>query len=683
MSNWWLSKHKKQHAWVAPVVGKAGITYRIEHSGEPVAGTTGRGGARCLITDTPIDLEYIREEGRAGRLSQSMFAIGTRIGGDVTYSPPSDGQLRAAGATPAVELPGIEMPPAALGFRVQQYGLSDFGQLFTRRQAFALNVFADEICSIHAAVTDAALKAGWTDDGLALEDGGAGARAYADAISAILGLCLGKMAQSNSILVRWFIDPRNGSGKATPAFDRHAVPMVWDFVETNPFGGSVGDWTGPVLETALRAFELCVPDGTPSWVFQGDARSAHTAATGSILVATDPPYYANIGYADLSDFFYLWIRHALRPAFPGTLATLSAPKERELIASPFRHASVRDANDYFRSGFAEAFGSLALQADPRFPMLIVYAIKQSEEAEGTATGWEVFLGGLVDAGLSVVATWPVRTTTNTRMIGLGNNALASAVFVIGRLRPPDARTAGKREFLVSLQAELPGALARLQKANIAPVDLAQAAIGPGMSVFTSYASVLEADGTAMTVKGALAIINRALDEALAHQESDFEADTRWALAWFEQQGFAEGEFGVADVLARAKVTSVDGLAKAGVVKAGGGKVRLLKPDELSANWDPSTDPRLTAWEIVHHLIRVLAIGGEGDAAQLVAKLGAKAEVARELAYRLYAVCERKKRAAEALAYNGLVQSWPEIMRLAHEGARPRAEQAALFEQAEE
>jgi putative DNA methylase len=494
------------------------------------------------------------------------------------------------------------------------------------------------------------------------------------------------MAQSNNILVRWFIDPRNGSGKATPAFDRHAVPMVWDFVETNPFGASVGDWSGPVLETALRAFDLCVPDGLPTRITQRDARDIAQEIPANALIATDPPYYANIGYADLSDFFYLWLREALRPIFPALLSTVATPKADELIATPHRHrGSVEGANEYFRAGFSTVFGSLARKADPRFPLLIVYAIKQAEEAEDAlrSTGWEVFLGGLMDAGLSIVATWPVRTTTNTRMIGIGTNALASAIFVVGRPRRDDAPSATRIEFTRTLRETLPGAIAQLKVANIAPVDMAQAAIGPGMAVFSRYARVLDAGGRPLTVGEALALINQTLDEVLAEQESDFDADSRWALAWFEQQGFGEGEFGMAETLSKAKNTSVQGLAEANILASSRGKVRLLRPGELLAAWDPTSAPRLTAWEMVHHLIRELEAGGEDAAARLVVKLGSTAEVARELAYRLYTICERKKHAAEALSYNGLVQSWPEITRLAREGGKPRTAQGGLFEANEE
>jgi putative DNA methylase len=606
-----------------------------------------------------------------------MFAMASRTDDQVIYSLPDEAQLDVLQRVPDINVSGIEMPEAALGFRVQQYGINDFKSLFTRRQAYTLQMFAECVRLIHQNVLDDARNSGLTDDNVLLEDGGTGAKAYADAICIVLSLCIGKLAQSNCILVRWFVDPRNGSGKATPAFDRHAVPMVWDFVETNPFGGSVGDWTGPVLQTALKAFDLCVEEAQAAEVLQLDARAAAETLPASNIIATDPPYYANIGYADLSDFFYLWLLEALRPFFPRLVATLAAPKVNELIASPYRHdGSTERANQYFRAGFADVFGSLVRRSDPRFPILIVYAIKQSEEEGGTATGWEVFLNGLIDAGLSIVATWPVRTTTNTRMIGLGSNALASAVFVVGRPRSSEAPLTTRREFLSMLRTELPTALMRLQHGNIAPVDLAQAAIGPGMAVFTRYARVLDVEGQPMMVHEALALINQVLDEALAHQEGDFDADTRWAIAWFEQQGFDEGEFGIAETLSKAKNISVAGMVEAGILVSRAGKVRLLKPDQLPQNWDPQKDPRLTVWEMVHHLVHALD-SGEVAAAQLLARLGARADAARELAYRLYILCERKKRAQEALAYNALVQSWPEIERLARE-SRTAGQQAPLF-----
>lgn len=681
VSDWLLSKHKSLKAWIAFNGDSNSQSFSISNSGAPPKGNTGRSGATCLISGSPITLDYIRSEGRAGRLRQCLIATAARGASGVSYSAPDDIQIDAALAIPEADISGIEMPNAALGFRVQQYGIHNFLGLFTKRQALALGVFAEEVERVRDEIADIARDARFPNDKRRLHEGGSGAEAYADAITCMLGLCVGKMAQSNNILVRWFVDPRNGSGKATPSFDRHAVPMVWDFVETNPFGGSVGDWTGPVLETALRALDLCVSQASPASVQQSDARDVSLSLSRPTLVATDPPYYANIGYADLSDFFYQWIRPSLRRVFPHLLETMATPKEKELIATPFRHdGSTQKADEYFRLGFSHIFHDLAEKADQRFPILIVYALKQADENDGgqVSTGWEVFLGGLIDAGLSIVATWPVRTTTNTRMIGIGNNALASAIFVVCRKRRPDATSATRREFMAVLKAELPSALRELQAGNIAPVDLAQASIGPGMGVYTRYSKVLDAEGRLVTVGDALALINQTLDEALTEQEGDFDPDTRWALAWFEQQGFVEGDFGVAETLSKAKNTSVGGLAQAGILDSRRGKVRLLKPEELPESWDPATDPRLTSWEIVHHIIRVLASGGESGAADLVAKLGARAETARELAYRLYTICERKKRATEALAYNGLVQSWPEIVRLAREERRPAATEPDLF-----
>jgi putative DNA methylase len=389
------------------------------------------------------------------------------------------------------------------------------------------------------------------------------------------------------------------------------------------------------------------------------------------VLCTDPPYYANVGYADLADFFYVWLRRSLRPVFPELFATLETPKTEELIAAPYRHGGKENAEHFFLSGMTAAMHQLCERTHPAYPITIFYAYKQSEvdeQDQELRTGWETFLDAVVRAGLSITGTWPVRTEGDNRQVGIGSNALASSIVLVCRPHPDNATTTTRRDFLNVLKVELPSALRQLQHSNIAPVDLAQAAIGPGMAVFTRYSKVIDTEGKVLLVGEALSLINQVLDEVLAEQEGDFDSESRFAIAWSEQMGFAEGEFGVADVLARAKVTSIQGLAQAGILISKGGKVRLLKPDELALDWDPAAHPRLTVWEIVHHLIRVLEAGGEGAAAQLATKLGVKAEVARELAYRLYTVAERKKRAAEALSYNGLVQSWPEIMRLARENA---------------
>ena len=351
------------------------------------------------------------------------------------------------------------------------------------------------------------------------------------------------------------------------------------------------------------------------------------------------------------------------------------------MATLYRHGSKEKAEAFFLKGMTRAMHCLAEQGHPAFPVTIYYAFKQSESDSNdgtTNTGWDTFLAAVIEAGFAISGTWPMRTEGSGRMIAMDSNALASSIVLVCRKRATDAPTATRREFVTALKAELPQALAHLQRGNIAPVDLAQAAIGPGMAVYTRYAKVLDAEGKPLTVREALALINQTLDEALAEQEGDFDADSRWALTWFEQMGFAEGEYGVAEQLSKSKNTAVASMVQAGIIASKSGRVRLLKPDELPADWDPSTAPRLTAWEIVHQLIRALESGGESAAAVLVAKLGAKAEVARELCYRLYTLCERKKRAPEALSYNGLVLSWPEINRLASISPAPQAEQSSLF-----
>ncbi len=460
--------------------------------------------------------------------------------------------------------------------------------------------------------------------------------------------------------------------------------MTWDYAELNTLLHGTGSFVGAVTWTAESIEGVAAGYGAGFGAAQQvDATSQSISA--DTLVSTDPPYYDNIGYADLSDFFYVWLRRSLRPIFPDLFATLAVPKAEELVATPYRHGSKEQAETFFLDGMTQAMHRLAEQAHPAFPVTIYYAFKQSEsetDAGTSSTGWETFLDAVIRAGFAVSGTWPMRTELGNRMIGSGTNALASSIVLVCRKRAASAPVATRREFVGALKAELTQALALLQRSNIAPVDLAQAAIGPGMAVFTRYEKVLDAQGKPLSVREALALINQTLDEALAEQEGDFDADTRWALAWFEQYGFESGEYGVAETLSKAKNTSVEGMTgKAGILVSRAGKVRLLRPAELDPEWDPDTDPRVTAWEVVHHLVRRLD-KGEAAAAELAARLGARAEVARELAYRLYNLCERKKRAPEALAYNSFVQSWPEIARLA--GPRPSTEQLqrALFERSE-
>lgn len=460
--------------------------------------------------------------------------------------------------------------------------------------------------------------------------------------------------------------------------------MLWDFAEPNIFGEVAGDYSVS-LNNLLKSIDnsTTLSSGVVS---QLDARSAVFASIGP-LISTDPPYYDNISYADLSDFFYVWLRRTLGQIYPQLFATLLTPKSQELIASPYRHhASKEKAQAFFEEGLGEAFGQMRKSNHEEFPLTVYYAFRQIEneltlesDIRVSSTGWETMLTGLISAGFSIHGTWPMRSELSNRMLASGTNALASSIVLVCRPRPEDAPMTTRRDFIAALKSELPKALINLQHGNIAPVDLAQASIGPGMEVFTRYSKVMEADGSPMTVRAALALINHALDEVLAEQEGEFDADTRWAVAWFEQFGMEEGPFGVAETLSKAKDTAIGGMVEAGILYARGGKVRLLKREELSEDWDPATDKRFTIWEATQHLIRSLDEQGEQGAAELLRKLGAVGESARDLAYRLYNICERKKWAQEALAYNSLVIAWPEISRLAQAAPTRVEAQTGMFE----
>jgi len=664
--------------------------------GKPMDVDAARNGTRagkaqdflCLMSGVPVQRSYIREEGKAGRLGVRLAAIIAEGDRERVYLSPTVAQesvaLSAGAATVVAEakatfLSGLTPTRAMItGGVCSAYGLSTWGHLFTSRQLVALTNFSDLVQEARDRVMRDALDGRLPNDGKTLAGGGTGATAYADAVGVYLAFGVSKMTNIGSSLASWMSD----RGAFRETFARQAIPMVWDFAEANTFADTGGSFAIAIHKgvMAIDAF----PATAPAAACQADAAS-QTISYGKV-VSTDPPYYDNIGYADLSDFFYVWLRRALRPVFPELFATLVVSKTGELVATPYRHGGKEKAEAFFLDGMTEAMDRLVEQAHPAFPVTIYYAFKQSEsdDDEGTAsTGWDTFLDAVIRAGFAISGTWPMRTEGSGRIIAKGTNALASSIILVCRPRAASAPIATRRDFLTALTAELPEAVKHLQRGNIAPVDLAQAAIGPGMAVYTRYAKVLDAEGKPLSVRDALTIINQTLDEVMTEQEGDFDADSRWALAWFEHAGFESGEYGMAEQLSKSKNTSVDGMVDAEIVSSGRGHVRLLKPNELRPNWDPTTDPRLTAWEMVHQLIRALEAGGESAAAELVSKLGSKAEVARELCYRLFTMCERKKRTQEALSYNGLVQSWPEITRLAREGEKPKAPTTAtLFDEVE-
>ena len=663
-----LSTKKDKEAYIEPVPENGGYRFIVKAGKPPESAKNGtklaRGSFRCLFSDVPIQYEYIDGEANSGRMGERLMAVVAQGERSRVYLTPTlEMEEVARSAQPRWKPDTPSRGTWASNAQGRRYGFRTFGDYFTDRQLVALTTFSDLVTEARERVLADAVSTGMPDDGAPLRDGGIGATAYAEAVGVYLAFVVDKCVDYWSTVCTW----HNSREIIRNTFGRQAIPMTWDFAETNPISTSSGNFTA-MLDWVRKCINQ-MPAAGGSYASQEYAQDQ--AVSINKLVSTDPPYYDNIGYADLSDFFYVWLRRSLGSVFPDLFATMAVPKTEELIATSYRHGSKEKAEAFFLDGMTDAMQRLT-EAHPAFPVTIYYAFKQSESRgdSGISTGWETFLGAVIRAGLGISGTWPMRTELGNRMVGMGTNALASSIVLVCRPRPVDAPVATRREFVDALRSELPDALRRMQQGNIAPVDLAQAAIGPGIAVFTRYARVLDASGKAVTVHEALSLVNQTLDEVLAEQEGDFDADTRWALAWFEQSAFDDGDYGVAETLSTAKNTSVAGMVEAGVLLSGAGKVRLLRPHELPEDWVPDSDTRLIVWEAVHHLVRVHDKEGEDAAASLMSKLGPNAEAARELAYRLYHICDRKNRSQEALGYNALVQSWPEVARLAQQVVRP-------------
>jgi len=698
MSTFWLASKKGSEAWLEPVVDRAAGTWRFRvRTGAPQAreavraGTkTGRALFRCLLTGDAVGDEYIKAQGKAGWMGARLVAIVADVGRGRVYLPATDEHEAVARAANPAWRPEGEIPTKLTGGTCALYGLSSLGDLFTPRQLTAMVTLSDLVREVRAEVRRDALAAGLSD---------AEADAYAATVTTFLALALDRCGDTSNTLCRW--DHRGKAERVTNLFGRQAIPMVWDFAESNVLGEKSVCWHSAVRITADAVDTVLTHSGHSRPL---DAASPWDGLK-DVLVSTDPPYYDNIGYAALSDFFYVWLRRTIGDLYPDLFGTILVPKEPELVAAPERFGGDRhSAKAHFEEGFRRAFATLREKMDPRFPLTVYYAFKQ-DDLEGEermesqeqsvepqsssltphssplsphpdrTTGWETMLTALVETGFQVTATWPVRSAQKWRQNAMGSNALASYIVLACRPRPADAPQTDRRSFVAELRRELPAALRRLQQGNIAPVDFAQAAIGPGMAIYSKYSRILEASGQPMGVRTALALINQTLTEVLSEQEDDFDNDTRWAIAWYEQHGFEQGDFGDAELLSKAKVTSVNGLVEAGVVQSSGGKVRLLRPEELPDDWDPETDRRFTLWEATHHLLRLYYFERRGDlvTAELLRRLGARAELARDLGYRLFAVAEKKGRSQDAQAYNALVLGWPEVARLAQQDRREQAE----------
>ncbi len=669
-----LSAKGGKDAYLEPIVEGQSYRFTVKIGTPPASAKDGtklaRGANfRCILSDTAIQPDYIKAEGVAGRMGSRLMGVVTEGPKGRVYLDATEEMESLAKSAQPTWRPETVLPNDLRNFRTINYGLTKFGDLFTPRQLVALTTFCDLVSEVYEQVRKDAVAAGLSDDGKTLDGGGNGAKAYAEAIRVYLAFQIDQLTNHLSTICAWHVN--NEQLKNT--FARQALPMTWDYAETNPFSTSTGSLNN-LQERQIKAFASLVTQGI------GHATQADAAVQNiskNKIISTDPPYYDNIAYADLSDFFYVWTRRNLRDVFPNLLATMAVPKSEELVASPHRQGGKDAAEAFFLDGMSKAMHQLVDQCHPGFPVVIYYAFKQSDtKGSGTSsTGWETFLDAVFRAGFLLTGTWPV-STEQTAAMKVATNSLASSIILVCRKRSSAAPTVSRREFMRELNAVLPEALDEMTKGSgddrspVAPVDLSQAIIGPGMAVFSKCAAVLEADGSPMSVRTALQLINRFL------AEDDFDADTQFCLHWFEEHGWKEGPFGDADILSRAKGTSVDGVRDAGVVESGGGKVRLRRWSEYPKDWDPKTDTRNPIWETMHHLIRALKQDGETGAGMLLASVLGKGEAARQLAYRLYTLCERQGWADDARSYNELITSWTGIESAA--GAAPTEKQLTFL-----
>ncbi|MCG7590026.1 MULTISPECIES: DUF1156 domain-containing protein [unclassified Halomonas] len=663
-----LSSKKGKEVWVEPVI--EGDNYRFEvrmgqQPDEAIEGTVKRTGATCIMSQTAMPFKYVRAEGKAGRMGERLMAVVAEGARGRVYLSPTEEMVQMARIAQPEWKPEHALPVNPRDFKTPNYGLNTFGDLFTSRQLVALNTFSDLAQEARIKAIADARAAGIADDNQGLAKGGSGPTAYGDAVGVYLGFGVSRLADILNSLCSW----ESSKTQVRHLFTKQAIPMLWDFGENNPFGKAAGGFLVSLSSLLKVVYKL--PAFIGSSAQQLDAASQNLSVNK--VISTDPPYYDNIGYADLSDFFYVWMRRSLRSIYPSLFGTMAVPKAEELVATPYRHGNKEKADAFFMDGMTRAIHNLAEQAHPAFPVSIYYAFKQSETKDGstTSTGWVTFLEAVIQAGFSIDGTWPMRTEMANRMIGSGTNALASSIVLVCRKRLITAETISRRDFQRQLREEMPEALETMiggvtGQAPIAPVDLAQAAIGPGMAIYSKYEAVLNQDGSKMSVHDALVLINRAITEFLSPDSGNFDADTQFCASWFDQYAWSAGPFGEADTLARAKGTSEAGLKEAGVIESGSGKVRLLKWGEYQSEWNPTTDKRTPVWEACHQMIRRLQNHGESAAGELLAKMPEKGEAIRQLSYHLYTLCERRKWAEEARAYNELIGSWHAIVAASHE-----------------
>ncbi|WP_237744836.1 DUF1156 domain-containing protein [Kribbella catacumbae] len=677
--SWWLGKKKGKEAYIVPSVvsdgGERRVEFAIGHdpAGAPKDGgdgTVARTSAHCVACNASVPLTYIRSEGSNGRLASQLMAVVAEGNRRRNYVAPDQVQTEAALVAGPESPPSGSLPQHSLSPNSNQtiriYGFEEFADLFSPRQLVALTTLSDLVGEARTKV---------------IADGGG--IEYAGAVATYLAFAISRSANKSSSLCSWDSSPKMEAVRGL--FARQQIPMAWDFAEANPFGGSSGDYMED-LKWVQMSLER-VPASRGATVQQADAATRDYA---NVLVSTDPPYYDNIGYSDLSDFFYVWLRRSLKGVYPELLSTILVPKVEELVANPHRHDGKVGARQFFEDGFRSVFAGIrnsvvAGAPQETFPMTVWYAFKQSDTDElgEASTGWETLLEGMIQSGWEITSTWPNRSELSNRMIASGTNALASSIVLSLRPRTDSAPTTDRRGFIGMLESELPDALRRLQQGQIAPVDLPQAAIGPGMGVFSRFSAVLEPDGSKMTVRAALARINEILDQVLNEQEGDFDSPSRFALAWYRQHGYGVGKFGDADNLARARNTSVDTMDRDEILTSRAGSVQLLKPSDLPSAYDVLKDSHTSNWEALHHLIKVVERDGIGPAGNFLQAALSRpdgtvgADLVKELAHLLFRIAEGNGWTKDALSFNNLVTSWPEILAVARSAKKPPIEQGAF------
>ena len=676
--SWWLSKKKGKEAWVKATVVDGQVQYEVQHNADGPKkdedGTIKHGKGAWTVGDgTPFSYDYVRESGKRGEIGAHLIGIVAEGNPGRLYLSPTPEHIQAAkvDAGDAGIIGEIATNPR--WFSPPAYGMREFSDLFTSRQLVALTTLSDLVSEARSKVLEDALSAG-IPAGERLEDGGVGAEAYADAVATYLGLAVSKAANVGSSLAGWMSD----RGAFRETFARQAIPMTWDYVEINPLGKFGGTFNAGLDKSYEVIRNLPIGDGV---VTAGDAK---LRSYKDMIISTDPPYYDNIGYSDLSDYFYVWLRKTLRTIHPSVVGTMLTPKADELVANPYRHGGKQGAEKFFIEGFNSVFHRIRKDGpNPDVPMTVYYAYKQQDSGkDGTSsTGWHTLLDGLIRSGWEITATWPMRTEGKGRLLARGTNALASSILLACRPRPADARAVARRAFVAALKSELPEALRTLMQGAIAPVDLAQAAIGPGISVFSRYAKVREADGSDMSVRDALQLINATLDEVLGEQESDLDSDTRFAVRWYRQYGWEADSSGIADQLARSSDTSLAELQRGGIFEAKGGKARLLSPTQLNEGWDPAADEHVSVWEATVRLAAVLAKDGVDKVAELLPAVGEKVslDAVKELGFLLFHEAEKNKDTDDAILFNGLVSSWGDLNEQARQiVAHPKAHQETLL-----